>query len=128
MELRHFRYLVAVSEEGTFVGAAEKLRLAQPALSRQIHNLEKELGTPVFERSRTGVSLTPAGAVCLGAARRILGKVDSAVDRVRLAEVGRVGSCSIYASLWAILSGFVARFVAYMAAVEPGIRIIVEEA
>ena len=95
MELRHFRYLVAVSEEGTFVGAAEKLRLAQPALSRQIHNLEKELGTPVFERSRTGVSLTPAGAVCLGAARKILGKVDSAVDRVRLAEVGRVGACSM---------------------------------
>ena len=128
MELRHFRYLVAVSEEGTFVGAAAKLRLAQPALSRQIHNLEKELGTPVFERSRSGVSLTPAGAICLGAARSILGKVDQAVEHVRMAEAGRVGTCSIYGSVWAILSGFIARLVAYLAATEPGIRVVIEEA
>jgi len=127
MELRHFRYLVAVSEEGTFVGAAEKLRLAQPALSRQIRSLEKELGTPVFERSRSGVSLTPAGAICMGAARTILAKVDHSLEQVRLADAGRVGTCSIYASIWAVLSGFVARLVAYMAATEPGIRMIIEE-
>ena len=127
MELRHFRYLVAVSEEGTFVGGAEKLRLAQPALSRQIRSLEKELGTRVFERGRSGVSLTPAGAICLGAARSILAKVDTAVERVRMAEAGRVGTCSVYASYWAVQTGFVARFVAYMTAVEPGIRVIVEE-
>ena len=61
MELKHLRYLVAVSEETTFIRAAERLHLAQPALSRQIHKFEKEIGARVFERGRTGVTLTACG-------------------------------------------------------------------
>ena len=63
MELRQLRYLIAVNESSTFVKAAERLHIAQPALSRQIQSLENEIGTKLFVRGRTGVSLTPSGAV-----------------------------------------------------------------
>ena len=128
MELRHLRYLIAASDAGTLIKAAENLRLAQPALSRQISALERELGTPVFTRSRSGVSLTATGAVCLGAARRIVTRVEEAVDRVTLARAGRVGTCTIYGSTWAVLSGFLGALVSHLNSVEPGIRLIVEEA
>jgi len=128
MELRQLRYLIAVNEESTFVKAAERLNLAQPALSRQIQNLENELGTKLFVRGRTGVSLTPGGAICVGAARSIVRKVDAAMERARMADAGRVGTCAIYVSVWALQTGFSARLVAYLAAVEPGITISLEEA
>src|SRR5512140_898721 len=128
MELRHLRYLIAVSEETTFVRAAERLHLAQPALSRQIHNLEKELGTTVFERGRSGVTLTVAGAIAIKCARSLIEKVDNAVSRVRLADAGRVGHCRVYASVWGLWTGFSGRLVAYLAATEPGISVSVEEA
>ncbi len=123
MELRHLRYLVAVSEETTFVRAAERLRLAQPALSRQIHSFEKELKTLVFNRGRVGVTLTVEGAIALSAARTILRQVDEAAGRARMADVGRIGRCSIYASVWSLWSGFSGRLVAYLAETEPGIVI-----
>src|SRR6478672_12240855 len=78
MELRHLRYLIAVSEEATFVRAAERLHLAQPALSRQIHSLEEELGATVFERGRSGVTLTAAGAIAVDCARSLIENVNSA--------------------------------------------------
>src|SRR5436190_13474500 len=58
MELRHLRYFVAVAEELNFTKAAEKLRLAQPSLTRQIHNLEEELGVRLLNRTKNQVSLT----------------------------------------------------------------------
>ena len=128
MELRQLRYLIAVNEESTFVKAAERLHLAQPALSRQIQNLEKELGAKIFIRGRTGVSLTPAGAICVGAARSLVRKADAAIERTRMAEEGRVGMCAIFASQWAMWSGFSARLVAYLATLEPDITISLEEA
>ncbi len=128
MELRQLRYLIAVNEASTFVKAAERLNLAQPALSRQIQSLEKELDTKLFVRGRTGVSLTPGGAICLGAARSIVRRVDDAIERVQMAEEGRVGSVALYVSAWALWTGFSARLVAYLAAVEPGITISLEEA
>ena len=64
MELRQLRYLIEVNESSTFIKAAEHLNLAQPALSRQIQSLEKEIGSKLFVRGRRGVSLTPSGAVC----------------------------------------------------------------
>ncbi len=128
MELRHLRYLIAVSEETTFVRAAERLRLAQPALSRQIHNLEKELGTSVFNRGRSGVTLTGAGAIALSFARSIIQKVDNAVVRTRMADAGKVGHCRIYASVWGLWTGFTGRLAAHLAATEPGISLSVEEA
>src|SRR2546422_8565876 len=69
MELRHFRYFVAVAEEHSFAHAARRLRVAQPALSKQIRDLETELGVTLFERLPRGVRLTPAGEAFLADAR-----------------------------------------------------------
>lgn len=128
MELTHLRYLIAVSEETTFIKAAERLRVAQPALSRQIHHLEKELGASVFHRGRTGVTLTVEGAIALSAARKVVRQVDDAITRARLADAGRIGRCTIYASVWSLWTGFSGRLVAYLAETEPGIEISLEEA
>ena len=72
MELRHLRYFVAVAEELNFTRAAEKLHLAQPSLTRQIHNLEEELGVRLLDRTKNQVSLTEEGKSFLLDARRLL--------------------------------------------------------
>ena len=72
MELRHLRYFVAVADHGSFSRAAEALLVAQPALSRQIRALERELGNDLFERTATGSVLTPGGEALLDHARQIL--------------------------------------------------------
>ena len=63
IELRHFRYVVAVAEEGTFTGAAQRLGMTQPALSRAIRAVEATVGSPLFERGRHGATLTEVGMV-----------------------------------------------------------------
>lgn len=87
MELRHLRYFVTVAEELNFGRAAERLYISQPPLSRQIHQLEAEVGTPLFTRSNRSVELTDAGLAFLKDARSILGDVDSAVQNTR--RIGR---------------------------------------
>jgi DNA-binding transcriptional LysR family regulator len=127
MELRHLKYLIAINEETTFVKAAERLHLAQPALSRQIQQLEEELASSIFVRGRRGVSLTPAGAICLGTARSVVQKADAAIERARRASAGHAGECTVYVSPWALWSGFSARLVLHLAMTEPDIRISLEE-
>lgn len=95
MELRHLRYFVAVAEEMHFGRAAERLFIAQPPLSQQIQQLERELGVPLFERTSRRVRLTPAGAVFLEDARSILARVQSSVQDVRRAAKGELGSLSV---------------------------------
>jgi DNA-binding transcriptional LysR family regulator len=85
MELRHLRYFVAVAEELNFTHAAARLRVAQPALSSQIRDLEGELEAALFERSRTGVQLTRAGKAFYVRARNILAQADEAAKEVRTA-------------------------------------------
>ena len=72
VDTRLLRYFVAVAEELNFTRAAERLFVSQPALSKQIRQLEKELRTPVFVRTKREVSLTPAGHTLLPVARKIL--------------------------------------------------------
>jgi DNA-binding transcriptional LysR family regulator len=84
-ELRHLRYFVAVADAGTFTGAAERLFIAQPTLSQQIHRLEQIVGTPLLHRRREGVQLTAAGTVLLAAARDVLAAAGHAVSQTRQA-------------------------------------------
>src|ERR1700722_4326275 len=84
MELRHLRYFVAVGEEQHYGRAASRLRVAQPALSRQIQNLEEELGFKLFERLPRGVKLNVAGKLFLQDARRTLQDVNDAAARAGL--------------------------------------------
>jgi LysR family hca operon transcriptional activator len=86
MELRHLRYFIAVAEEGSLTNAAERrLHTAQPSLSRQIRDLELEVGVPLLERGARGVALTPAGRTFLDHARLALLQVDAAGDAARRA-------------------------------------------
>jgi LysR family hca operon transcriptional activator len=86
MELRHLRYFIAVAEEGSLTNAAERrLHTAQPSLSRQIHDLELEVGTPLLERKARGIELTAAGRVFLDHARLALMQVEAAGDAARRA-------------------------------------------
>jgi LysR family transcriptional regulator, hca operon transcriptional activator len=87
MELRHLRYFVAVAEEGSFTLAAERrLHTAQPSLSRQMRDLETEVGVKLFTRSPRGIELTEAGRVFLDHARLALLQVDAAGDAARRAH------------------------------------------
>jgi LysR family transcriptional regulator, hca operon transcriptional activator len=84
MELRHLRYFVAVAEEGSLTVAAEKrLHTAQPSLSRQIRDLEYEVGVPLLSRSVHGVELTPAGRAFLDHARLALSQAEAAAEAAR---------------------------------------------
>ncbi|MBR2406176.1 MAG: LysR family transcriptional regulator [Clostridia bacterium] len=80
MNVLHMRYAVEVAKAGSISKAAEKLLIAQPNLSRAIKELEEELGIAIFERSSTGMTLTPEGEEFLGYARKILSQIDE-VDR-----------------------------------------------
>ena len=83
MELRHLRYFVCVAEAENVSRAALKLHISQPAVSRQIRDLEDEIGLPLLKRSGKSVSLTEAGRLFLGEARAVLQRTDEALRNVR---------------------------------------------
>ena len=76
MELRHLRYFAAVAEKRNFTSAAESLGVAQPPLSRQIRDLERELGVELFDRTTRPIGLTEAGRIFDAQATRILASVE----------------------------------------------------
>ncbi len=113
MELRHLRYFVAVAQELNFTRAARKLRVAQPALSRQIRQLEEELGVQLLERTRRRVALTQAGRAFLDESKGILKQSEEAVRRTQAA--GRSGNGQLkLAYVWglfhSLVPGLLARF------------------
>jgi DNA-binding transcriptional LysR family regulator len=95
MELRHLRYFVAVGEEQHYGRASGRLRVAQPALSRQIQDLEEEVGFKLFERLPRGVKLSAAGRLFLEDARRILQEVSEAATRAARVARGHSGTLRI---------------------------------
>src|SRR6201984_3686455 len=92
MELRHLRYFVAVGEEQHYGRASRRLRVAQPALSRQIQDLEEEVGFKLFERLPRGVKLSAAGKLFLEDSRRVLHEVNEAAARAGRIARGHSGT------------------------------------
>ena len=95
MEMRQLRYFVAVGEEQHFGRAARRLRIVQPAISRQIQNLEREIGFELFERLPRSVKITEAGSVFLDAARRAIEEIGHATERAKRVASGQSGTLRI---------------------------------
>jgi len=95
MELRHLRYFIAVAEEGHITRAAERLRMQQPPLSRQIKAIEEEMDVQLFRRKARGVELTDAGRAFLDDARAMLAHLDHAFDTARRTARGEQGRISV---------------------------------
>src|SRR6266852_6248609 len=95
MELRHLRYFMAVGEEQHYGRAARRLRVAQPALSRQVQDLEEEIGFELFERLPRGVKLSAAGKLFLDDVRRILQEVNDSAARAGRVALGRSGTLRV---------------------------------
>jgi len=113
LELRHLRYFVAVAEELHFGRAAARLNVAQPALSQQIKQLERELGAVLLARTKRRVALTEPGRLFLAEARRTLAQAALAVEVARGAEAGHIGRLRIGyvdAALWSPLPEVIRAF------------------
>ncbi|MGW4038201.1 LysR family transcriptional regulator [Streptomyces sp. NPDC004778] len=95
MELRHLNAFLAVAEELHFGRAAKRLQMAQPPLSQQIRQLEKELGVQLFHRNTRSVRLTSAGETFLEPVRTVLDDLDTAVRAARSAGIGEYGRVTI---------------------------------
>jgi DNA-binding transcriptional LysR family regulator len=91
MELRHLRYFVVVAEELHFTRAADRLNMAQPPLSQQIHQLESELNVKLFYRTKRQVELTAAGKILLKNVYKILNDIEKACDSAQRANRGEIG-------------------------------------
>jgi DNA-binding transcriptional LysR family regulator len=95
MELRHLRYFIAVAEELSFTKAAAKLRLAQPSLTRQVRNLENEIGVRLFDRSSNRVALTEQGRMFLFDSQKVLALCAESVAAVQQSNHGESSQLNI---------------------------------
>ncbi|USX28108.1 LysR family transcriptional regulator [Oxalobacteraceae bacterium OTU3CINTB1] len=127
LELRQLRYFVTVAEELHFGKAALRLHMTQPPLSQTIQALEQLLGAALFERSRRGVALTPAGIALLPEARRMLAQAQELpqlVQRAAAGEIGRLALAFVSSADYSVLPPFLR---AYRAAY-PQVQITLQEA
>jgi DNA-binding transcriptional LysR family regulator len=127
MELRHMRYFVAVAEEKSFTRAAARLHLAQPSLSRQIRDLENELGVPLLHRGKGGLTLTAAGNEYLAQARRILADSDAAVRFAQAAGRSEHRQLLIGTIEPLMSSGLLAAILKTFASLRPDVRVDLRE-
>jgi DNA-binding transcriptional LysR family regulator len=95
MELRHLRYFQAVAEALNFTRAAAKLRVAQPALSRQVQDLEEEIGVDLLVRSPRGVTLTAEGKLFLAEVKDLLTRAEESIEKVRALARGEYGELHV---------------------------------
>jgi DNA-binding transcriptional LysR family regulator len=95
MELRHLRYFLAVGEASNFTKAAAQRRVAQPALSRQIRDLEDEIGAELLRRSQRGVTLTAEGRLFLQKVRELLNRTVSRWKKSAHRFVADIASCAL---------------------------------
>lgn len=127
MNLRHLRAFAAIADLGGFARAAPALHLSQPALSRQIHALEAQLGIPLFDRIGRGVRLTSEGEDLLRRSRHLLAEVEALGERARALKAGASGILRIGATPQ-VIENLLAKFVAGHKRRHPGIEIqLVEE-
>jgi DNA-binding transcriptional LysR family regulator len=123
MELRHLRYFVAVAREGSFLRAASRLRVAQPALSKQIRDLEREVGVKLLERLPRGTRLTAAGDVFLTDARAALEHAERAGVNARQADERRGSSLHLAQGELVVWAPVVADLVAAFRAAHPAVEL-----
>lgn len=123
IELRQLKYFIRIAELEHFGQAAQELHVVQPALSRQVKQLEEELGVELFERLPRGVRLSAAGKVLLDRARDVVGDVDRMVDATRLAAAGKTGFVRVGFSDGATYSGRVPEIIRQFRAASPNVEL-----
>ena len=129
MELRHIRYCLALADEESFSRAAVRLRIAQPALSRQIKALEDEIDVMLFLRTSRGAVPTEAGKLFIDSARAILADLEGTVQKVRRAQQGEIGLLRIGFTASASFNPFVTRTIRDYRTLHPHVEVeLIEEA
>src|ERR1041384_4150252 len=127
MDLRHLRYFVTTAEEGHITRAAERLKMEQPPLSRQIKALERERDVQLFPRKPRGVELTDAGRALLNSAREILARVDRSIETTQRTARGEEGQVRLGAAPTAPFHVFVPRVIRAFREAFPRVTLTLEE-
>src|ERR1700756_4811387 len=126
MELRHLRYFLAVGEALNFTKAAARLRVAQPALSRQMRDLEHEICVDLLRRSPRGVTLTPEGKLFLTEVRELLKRSRDSVKKVHARVRGEYSELHVGYRLPATVEILPQSLPAFQKA-EPGVKVLLDE-
>jgi len=127
MLLQRMRQFLTVVDAGSIAAGAARLHIAQPALSRQLRNLEREVGTPLLVRDRRGVRLTAAGAALHQGASDLFARLDTAVREARDAHVGTTGAVRLGVTRMVLDSARLSAAIASVRRTMPGIRLDVAE-
>jgi DNA-binding transcriptional LysR family regulator len=127
MELRHLRYFLAVAEELNFRKAAERVGIAQPPLSSQIQDLEKELGVQLFRRISRGVELTEAGVAFLAEVPAVFERVEHAIKMAKRGGRGEIGQFRVGFTGSTVFNGIVPRSIREFRRAYPEVEVVLEE-
>lgn len=123
MDIRRLRYFLAAAEEENLRRAAERLHIVQPALSKQIVQLEAELGCALFTRAKQRIALTASGRLFMADARRILGDLEAAKERLQQASTGLLGTLNIGFRETAARSPLVSRSISEFRTTHPNVEL-----